>query len=212
MRFSSTCKNGLTRTSAATGMLGLIRNDGTQRRPFQFSNLHPLFSTFMVAVLFPHFDHLAIEERYASWQARTLLRSGGAVMHGYSPEEKACDAAAPVDSDRILVITDPLVLASPRLPERLAALLDGPFDAVVPVTNEPANAAQQRTLQPYVTVRELQMLTAVLEGEPPSEPRSVVWDGADPYVFACRIELLDSGEVPMRNVLRGKTVGISMQN
>ena len=30
------------------------------------------------AVLFPRFDHPAIEERYASWQSQTLLRAGGA--------------------------------------------------------------------------------------------------------------------------------------
>ncbi len=163
----------------------------------------------MVSVLFPHLDHPAIEERYASWQARTILRGGGADVHPYSPADKACDAAGEIEAQQVVVFTDSLALASPRLPERLIALLTAnAADAVVPVTNDSANPLQRRTLAPYVTVRELQALQAEVESEP-SMMQSTTWDASDPLVFACSIDLLDAAEVPIRDVLRGKTVGIS---
>jgi hypothetical protein len=60
------------------------------------------------AVLFPRFDHPAIEERYASWQSQTLLRGGGADEFViYDVEEPASLAAATLDSDHVLVVTDP---------------------------------------------------------------------------------------------------------
>ena len=47
-----------------------------------------------LAALFPRFDHPAIEERYASWQAQMLLRAGGARLHFYDAGEPASEAAA----------------------------------------------------------------------------------------------------------------------
>src|ERR671937_47324 len=47
----------------------------------------------MVAVLFPHFGHAAIEERFASWQARTRFREGGAEVVPYAPDDLASDVA-----------------------------------------------------------------------------------------------------------------------
>src|SRR5438876_691302 len=96
----------------------------------------------MVSVLFPHFDHSAIEERFASWQARTLFRTGGAEIHPYAPDDRACDVAAELEA----------------------------------------------------------------EG---AEVERVTWDGSDPFVFACRADMLDIVEAPMRRALDGRSVAVS---
>ena len=162
-----------------------------------------------VTVLFPHFDHPAIEERYASWQSRLLLREGGAEVLSYALSQPASEAVAVVETEHVVVVTDPLVLASPNLPRRLvAALSAGGIDATVPVTNESGHPAQRRSLAPYVTLRELQSLAADLERQEPRLERAL-WDRSDPAVFACRTELLDGLDAPMPEVLAGKQVGIS---
>jgi SAM-dependent methyltransferase len=166
----------------------------------------------MVVVLFPHFDHPAIEERYGSWQSRMLLRSAGATIVPYSPSDRASDVASAVDEPFVVVVTDPLVLGSPRLPDRLVTLLQSnAVDAVVPSSNESANPAQRRIVPPYVTLHELQTLASALEADE-APLQTVVWNDADPAVFSCKVELLDEATTPMRDVLRGKNVGISQQN
>lgn len=163
-----------------------------------------------VAALFPRFDHPAIEERYASWQAQMLLRAGGARLHFYDPDEPARDAAAAIEEDLVLVVTDPLLLASTALPRRLAELFAASgVDAVLPVTNEAANPLQRR--QPdaaYLTLRELQELTARWETEP-CEPQRTTWDGADPALFLCRTTLLAATKAPLGRALEGREVAIS---
>jgi SAM-dependent methyltransferase len=161
-----------------------------------------------VTVLFPHFDHPAIEERYASWQSRLLLREGGAEVLSYALSQPASEAVAVVDAEHVVVVTDPLVLASPNLPRRLVAALSAGIDATVPVTNEPGHPAQRRSLAPYVTLRELQSLTADLERQEPRLERAL-WDRSDPAVFACRTEMLDGLDAPMTAALAGRQVGIS---
>ena len=44
----------------------------------------------VIAILFPRFDHPAIEERYASWQSQMLLkREEGVEFVLYDPQEPA---------------------------------------------------------------------------------------------------------------------------
>src|SRR5437016_4611733 len=162
----------------------------------------------MVALLFPHFDHAAIEERFASWQARTLFREGVEEVHPYVPEDRAADVAGEVEATHVVVVTDPLLLPSPNLPRRLVAALQGSVEAVVPVTNQPASPIQQRSVAPYATLRELQAVTAELErGEP--DLQRVTWDASDPFVFACRVDMLDTIETPLREALVGRRVAVS---
>ena len=101
-----------------------------------------------VAVLFPHYHHPAIEERYASWQSELLLRTGD--IHYYGPDEPAVDAISGVNAEFVLVIADPLLLPAPLLGQRLAALLGGAF-AAVPVSNE-AEHPRQRITAPVPVV------------------------------------------------------------
>jgi 2-polyprenyl-3-methyl-5-hydroxy-6-metoxy-1,4-benzoquinol methylase len=162
----------------------------------------------MVSVLFPHFDHAAIEERFASWQARTRFRESGAEVLAYAPDDRACDVAGEVESTHVVVVTDPLLLPSKNLPRRLVAALQGSVEAVVPVMNLPANAAQQHDAPLYATLRELEAVTATLE-ERDADVQRVTWDASDPFVFACRADMLDGVDVPLRKALAGKVVAVS---
>src|SRR5437588_12074675 len=97
--------------SAATCRYGLIRNaecrmQNADSRISCFCILHSAFCIQMVSVLFPHFDHAAIEERFASWQARTRFRAGGADVVPYAPDDRACDVAGEVEATHVSVGTE----------------------------------------------------------------------------------------------------------
>jgi 2-polyprenyl-3-methyl-5-hydroxy-6-metoxy-1,4-benzoquinol methylase len=164
------------------------------------------------AVLFPRFDHPAIEERYASWQSQMLLRAGGGdefVL--YDPEEPASIAAALVESDHVLVVTDPLLLPPAKLVTRLRELLvhTSSVVAALPVSNETGNPAQRRAaIAPYLTLRELQQVTAEMQSKG-DDAEVVKWDGADPAVYLCRTSWLETIDDPPRHALTGREVVIS---
>jgi 2-polyprenyl-3-methyl-5-hydroxy-6-metoxy-1,4-benzoquinol methylase len=166
----------------------------------------------VIAVLFPRFDHLAIEERYASWQSQMLLRKEEAIEFAlYDAQKPASLAAGLIESDFVLVITDPLLIPSLRLASRLRELLVNTPDAVaaLPVSNEGENPNQRRTPpSPYLTLRELQQVTAVMQSESPSSQR-MTWDKSDPGAFLCRTAFLDDLDVPLFRCLEGQAVVIS---
>ena len=163
-----------------------------------------------IALLFPRYDHPAIEERYASWQSRMLLKRGVDSIAFYDIEEPISYAVSAIDADHVLVITDPLLLASEHLGKRLLrALIESGADAAMPVANEAQNAKQQRPpVAPYLTLRELQAMTAKLE-EQPDAVEVVTWDKADPAVFLCRTALLDTIHDAPLHALAGRKVAIS---
>jgi 2-polyprenyl-3-methyl-5-hydroxy-6-metoxy-1,4-benzoquinol methylase len=165
-----------------------------------------------IAVLYPRYDHPAIEERYASWQTQMLLRRGADVSRivFYEPGERADDVAADVEEPHVLVITDPLLLPSQRLAARLVAVLQSSgAAAAVPVSNAATHPRQQRPPSPvYLTLRELQATMAAIEGEPPSVER-VTWDASNPGAFLCATELLDTVRGPLHEALAGRDVAIS---
>jgi 2-polyprenyl-3-methyl-5-hydroxy-6-metoxy-1,4-benzoquinol methylase len=164
------------------------------------------------AVLFPRFDHPAIEERYASWQSQTLLRGDGAdefVL--YDPEEPASIAAASIESNHVLVVTDPLLLPPAKLVTRLRELLvhTSSVVAALPVSNEAENASQRRTpLMPYLTLRELQQMTGEMQSNG-ADAEVVKWDGSDPGVYLCRTTFLEGIDDPPKHALAGREVVLS---
>jgi 2-polyprenyl-3-methyl-5-hydroxy-6-metoxy-1,4-benzoquinol methylase len=162
----------------------------------------------MIAVLLPRFDHPAIEERYASWQAELLLRAQSDEVHYYEDDDSAASLASGIDAELVLVITDPLLLVSPRLLSRIAAAL-GDAEAVLPITNESAESRQQRApSDAYLTLRELEREMRTVEAQPPATVR-IPWGDADPAAFLCRTEWLERIDVPPRKALRGRDVAIS---
>lgn len=169
----------------------------------------------MVAVLFPRFDHPAIEERYASWQSQMLLRRGPDIEFAlYDPEEPASFAAGDLESDSVLVVTDPLLVPPPRLAARLRELLamSPGAAAALPISNEAENIAQRRApLAPYLTLRELEQVTTEMQRGPQDSER-MKWDRADPAAYLCRTAMLDGVDDPPRRAIAGKEVVLSLND
>ena len=163
-----------------------------------------------LVALYPHFDHPAIEERYASWQTQMLLRSDGEVnLQHYDADEPASYSVAEVDATHVLVVTEPLLVPPTGLAWSLRQTLStSSAFAAVPLTNESSNPKQMYSPEPYLTLRELQEVTDKLRKQPRSS-ESVTWDKADPGVFLCSTADLDALDSPMRSALTGREVVIS---
>ena len=162
-----------------------------------------------VAILFPRYDHPAIEERYASWQSEMLLRRGADEIAHYDRDDTAKHALRHIESNYVLVVTDPLLVPPPDLPSRLAAALQssGSF-AAVPVTNEARHPAQRTTIAPYMTLRELESEALALRARESGVER-VTWDSSDPGAFVCATSALAALDTPLRTALTGKDVAVS---
>ena len=163
-----------------------------------------------IAVLFPHYHHPAIEERYASWQSELLLHAEE--LHRYDPDEPACDVVKGVDAEHVLVITDPLLLAPPLLGARLTAALGDAF-AALPVSNE-ADHPRQRIVapQPYVTLREMETTSADIarpSADLERDVERVTWDASNPAAYLCRASSLASIKRPLGGALDGREVAIA---
>jgi 2-polyprenyl-3-methyl-5-hydroxy-6-metoxy-1,4-benzoquinol methylase len=164
-----------------------------------------------IAVLYPRYDHPAIEERYASWQTKMLLERGedtGPFIY-YDRDERASDVVADADTELVLVITDPLLLPSNQFAARLRdALLAAGTDAVLPVSNEGQNPAQRRgPATPYLTLRELQSSIEELAATP-RELHRLTWDRSDPAAYLCRASALETVDAPLHRALEGREVAI----
>lgn len=163
------------------------------------------------AILFPRFDHPAIEERYASWQSEMLLRAGGLKVAFYDPEEPASYAVSEVESDFVLVVTDPLLIPPAKLALRLRDLLEATpgVRASLPTSNVAENPAQQRAPEvPYLTLRELQEMTARMQARGRDGER-VVWNGSDPAAYFCHIGVLEECDDIPRRALAGREVVVA---
>jgi 2-polyprenyl-3-methyl-5-hydroxy-6-metoxy-1,4-benzoquinol methylase len=156
------------------------------------------------AVLVPLFDHPALEERYASWQSQMLLRRDHPDLGYYDFDERASDAAAQFDAEYTLVITDPLLLPSPRLGERLQAVLGDAF-AAVPATNDSPDVRQRIDVRPYMTLRELERESTKLDARQ-VPPVVLKWGPHDAGAFLCRTDTLLSLREPLSRVLEGRDV------
>ena len=165
-----------------------------------------------ITVLYPQFDHPAIEERYASWQTQMLLKAGVGAdrLAFYDIDEKAADAVSDVSSEYVMVIVDPLLLPSPGLgPRLMEALAASGAAAAVPISNEASNPAQRSVpATPYLTLRELQEVQASLE-ERPQQLEQIDWDRSNPALFLCRTEYLRKNTFSLRHAIDGAPVAIS---
>ena len=162
------------------------------------------------SILYPRFDHPAIEERYASWQTQMLLRKSGGELFFYDPEEPASLAAADVESDDVLVVTDPLVVPPVNLASRLSDVLDATgAAAALPVANEAQHDKQRRAPDsPYLTLRELQDVVADMQKRP-DDIEKVKWDRSDPAIYLCPTAFLEEADDVPRRALAGLEVAIS---
>jgi len=162
------------------------------------------------SILYPRFDHPAIEERYASWQTQMLLRAAGGELIFYDPEEPASLAAAEIESDDVLVVTDPIVVPPLNLAARLSEVLDATgAAAALPVSNEAQHDKQRvAPLSPYLTLRELQDVAGDMQKRP-DDIAKVKWDKSDPGIYLCPTAFLEEADDVARRALAGVEVAIS---
>jgi 2-polyprenyl-3-methyl-5-hydroxy-6-metoxy-1,4-benzoquinol methylase len=159
------------------------------------------------AVLIPDYDHPALEERYASWQSQMLLRRHHPAVERYHPDERAADAVEAVDEEHVLVITDPLLLPSPHLGDRLQAVLGDAF-AAIPATNDGADPRQRVATRPYMTLREFQDVAEELYAAGSPADR-LTWEQHDPGAFLCATASLRAIKTTMAEAIRGRNVALA---
>ena len=158
-------------------------------------------------LLLPDFSHYAIEERYGNMQSELLLRrlSPDAPIRRHRPGQTAAEATESIESDLVLVVTDPLLLPRSDSFEMLRAALDGSLFATVPATNESEAEAQRRVApKPYLTPREL-------EGAPAPAGDPVVverWPLGDPGLFLARTADLRASSRALTQSLEGERVAV----
>jgi len=162
------------------------------------------------SILYPRFDHPAIEERYASWQTHMLLRTSGGELFFYDPEEPASLAAADVESDDVLVVTDPLLVPPLNLASRLSEVLDATgAAAALPVSNVSDFEKQLRLpMSQYLTLRELQDVVTDMQKRS-EDIEKVKCDKSDPAIYLCPTAFLEEADDVPRRALAGLEVAIS---
>ncbi|HVE73211.1 MAG TPA: class I SAM-dependent methyltransferase [Thermoanaerobaculia bacterium] len=162
------------------------------------------------AVLLPAYDHPALEERYAHWQCQMILRRDHAEIAWYEGDEPAASAAEQIDAEHVLVVTDPLLLPSPRLGSRLLEALGDAF-AAVPGTNYAADARQVVEIPPYMTLREFEARVEDRRSRLSGQAGLPVlhWEAHDPGVFLVRTAALRGLRTPLRRAIEGQSVVIA---
>ncbi|HEV7240927.1 MAG TPA: class I SAM-dependent methyltransferase [Thermoanaerobaculia bacterium] len=156
------------------------------------------------AVLVPTFDHDALEERYAYWQSQMLLRRELGTLVYYDRDETAACASDGIEEPFVVVVTDPLLLPSARLGERLQSALGDAF-AAVPSANQSDEPRQKVDVAPYMTLREFEARAAALDGA----TERIQWESHDPGVFLCATESLRHLTEPLCRVLNGRDVAVA---
>jgi 2-polyprenyl-3-methyl-5-hydroxy-6-metoxy-1,4-benzoquinol methylase len=159
------------------------------------------------AVLVPVYDHPALEERYASWQTRMLLRRDHPTLALYEHGDHAADAVDGIAEDFVLVITDPLLLPSPHLGDRLLGVLGDAF-AAVPSANDAGDPRQRVPIRPYMTLREFQQAAEELHALQPATER-IAWQQHDPGAFLCATSALRESKVPLATFIHGRDVALA---
>lgn len=159
------------------------------------------------AVLVPVYDHPALEERYASWQTTMLLRRDHSTLAFYEHDERAADAIEGIEEDFVLVITDPLLLPSPQLGERLRSVLGDAF-AAVPAANDAGDPRQRVPLRPYMTLREFQEVAEERHAAQPAAER-FTWQQHDPGAYLCTTASLRGMTGPLATAIHGREVSLA---
>ena len=163
-----------------------------------------------IAILYPHFVHAAIEERYGSWQSQLFLRRAapGAEWVTYDPDADICVAARDIAADYCIVVTDPLLLCGTALLDCLAAALAGGVVAAIPVTNEGTQGAQiAGEIEPYLTIRQFKETAG--DRATRNEPaKVVVWSG-DPGLYLAPAAFVRNAQSTAAEALNGRNVAIS---
>ncbi|MBW3564547.1 MAG: class I SAM-dependent methyltransferase [Acidobacteria bacterium] len=164
-----------------------------------------------ITILFARLRKLSLDTGYGLTQARLTLerQTDWFAMADFDRDSSASQVLNGVETPYALVLTDALGIASPscvgRMLEALEASPDA--DAVVPMTNITNQPEQLGTVPGGAqTLRQFEDRSA---REAPRNVRTVTWNGADPGLFLCRTDRLNSSDEEITSALGGHTVAIA---
>jgi 2-polyprenyl-3-methyl-5-hydroxy-6-metoxy-1,4-benzoquinol methylase len=165
-----------------------------------------------LAILFPRFDHDAVEERYASWQSELLLEraTDGAEIVLYDRTETMREIVAGLTQELCLVVTDPLLLATrPAVDLLKRALSDTGAAAAVPVSNEaPREEVRAALPEGYLTIRQFEEMSARMAARKDA-PVVVDWTDGNPGLMLTRTSALATSTRLADEALRGLRVAVA---
>ena len=165
-----------------------------------------------LAILFPRFDHGAVEERYASWQSELLLEraTDGAELIHYEPDELLSEVVAGLSQEFAVVVTDPLLLATRAAIDLLKrALLDTGAPVAIPVSNEALRDDVRAALpESYLTIRQFEEMSGRMAARNDA-PRVIDWSDGDPGLFLTRTSTLQASRNHAHAALRGLRVAVA---
>ena len=158
-------------------------------------------------------SYRAIEERYATWQARLALSKYCQSVIDVAPGTRANEVAGRIKTPFTLVVTGTLIV--PPTSAGVEALLraaeaPGVF-ATVPVANDTTAAVQHRpSEQIYLTLRQFED-TAARYLTSAEAPVVAEWQTADPGMFLVKTESLLNLDTPIEKLLNHRQVSVVPQ-
>lgn len=165
-----------------------------------------------LAILFPTFEHPAVEERYASWQSELMARraaGAGVRTFFYDEDETLSELARDVEDELFLVITDPLILVAPATIIMLQRALTADVGAVVPVSNEAARQEQRASIpEPYMTIRQFDDMASRFAAREDASVR-LTWGAENPGAYLCRRDFAIRSRRGVAAALEGEAVAVA---
>ncbi len=163
-----------------------------------------------ITLLFSRLKSLSLETGYGLEQSRRLLerQTGFAALVDFGASDGAKETLASVETDLVLVLTDPLAIVSPNMIETLARALDNHDECVaaVPTTNITTSAPQRRDVPPsFLTLGQFERRFHDLE----TTPTVVDWADADPGLYLARTSALREDISPLARALEHRKVVIA---
>jgi 2-polyprenyl-3-methyl-5-hydroxy-6-metoxy-1,4-benzoquinol methylase len=161
------------------------------------------------AFLFARVRRLSLETGYGLEQSRRLLerQADFSTTQDFERRDAATAVLEPIEEDRIIVLSDPLAIASPNCFSALLAALDAHPEAVaaVPRTNQTSNDAQRMEVPPsFLTLGQFERRFHELA----AHVHLTDWTDADPGLYLAKTDPLRDEPAPLPLALRNRRVAI----
>lgn len=161
-----------------------------------------------ITLLFPRSRHHAVEDSYGSMQTRLLIgrQTGAAPLLLYDAGAAASEILRNVETETALLVTDPSIVASPGLVDRLVDALDShpEADAALPAIAGAGAEAQSHETEAFLTLRQFETIAERASAGP--DPQTTRWGRQNPGLALARVESIRSSEGLLHDVLQGFTV------
>jgi 2-polyprenyl-3-methyl-5-hydroxy-6-metoxy-1,4-benzoquinol methylase len=161
------------------------------------------------AFLFARLRRLSLETGYGIEQSRRLIerQADFSTTRDFERAEATKTVLEGISEDRILVLSDPLAIASPNCFDALSAALQAHPEAVaaVPRTNQTTNDAQRMGVPAsFLTLGQFERRFHELD----PHVHLTEWTDADPGLYLAKTDSLRDDANPLPHALRNRTVAI----